>query len=163
MVVIELETLIDAPVERVFDLSLSVDAHVASAGRTKERAIAGVTSGVLGLDQKVTWEAVHFGVKQRLEVMITEWERPVRFVDEMVRGAFKSMRHEHRFVASGSGTLMYDTFVFEAPFGFLGRIVEWLVLEGYMRGFLYKRNQVLKELAESDDWRLFLASNEEEV
>ena len=53
---------IAAPVETVFDLSLDIDAHVASMADSGERAIGGVTSGLIGLGETVTWRAKHFGV-----------------------------------------------------------------------------------------------------
>jgi hypothetical protein len=66
MPTIELETYIEAPIERCFDLALSVDLHRHSVTHTQERPIAGVMSGVMRLGDTVTWEAVHFSVKQRL-------------------------------------------------------------------------------------------------
>jgi ligand-binding SRPBCC domain-containing protein len=156
MVKILLETWINAPVERVFDLSRSIDAHTESASTTQEKAVAGKTSGLIGPGETVTWSAVHFGLRQRLTVRITEFERPTYFVDEMVSGAFKSMRHRHELAEAKGGTLMTDTFEFEAPLGWLGRVVECLVLESYMRRFLETRNAHLKALAESNSWQRFL-------
>jgi ligand-binding SRPBCC domain-containing protein len=159
MPVIQLSTTIVAPPERVFDLARSFDAHQQSAEGTQERAVAGVTRGLIGMGDEVTWEARHFGVKQRLTVRITGFERPLWFQDVMVSGAFKSMRHDHEFVAQSPGTLMVDRFEFESPFGILGRMADRVFLFGYMRRFLVKRNQVLKNLAESEDWRKYLASS----
>ncbi len=51
---------------------------------------------------------------------------------------------------------MRDEFLFEAPLGILGRIVEVVVLKNYMRRFLIARNQVLKSTAESDDWAMYI-------
>ena len=149
MTVVRLETLILAPIERTFDLARSIDAHVAGAEASRERAVAGVTSGLIGLGEQVTWEARHFGVTQRLTVRITELERPHRFVDEMVSGAFRSMRHTHTFVEVTGGTEMRDVFQFEAPLGFLGKVAERLFLTRYMTRFLLTRNAALKQLAES--------------
>lgn len=154
--IIELTTAIAAPPERVFDLARSIDAHEQSTEGTQERAIAGVTRGLIGMGDEVTWEARHFGVKQRLTVRITGFERPSRFQDIMVSGAFKRMKHDHEFKAQPPGTLMMDRFEFESPFGILGRVVDRLFLSGYMRRFLVRRNQVLKNLAESEDWRKFV-------
>ncbi|HEX3716927.1 MAG TPA: SRPBCC family protein [Verrucomicrobiae bacterium] len=158
MPVIQLSTSIAAPPERVFDLARSIDAHQQSAEDTRERAIAGVTSGLIDMGDEVTWEARHFGIKQRLTVRITGFERPSRFQDVMVSGAFKRMKHDHEFIAQLPGTLMVDRFEFESPFGFLGRIVDQIFLCGYMRGFLVRRNQVLKNLAESEGWRRYVIS-----
>lgn len=155
MALIELKTFISAPPERVFDLARSIDAHRHSTAETSERAVAGVTSGLIGMGQEVTWEARHFGVKQRLTVRITKFQRPHSFQDVMVAGAFKSMKHDHEFAAGAAGTIMIDRFEFESPFGILGKIVDQAFLRRYMRGFLERRNQILKNLAESDDWRKF--------
>src|ERR1700733_5245418 len=103
MVIVRLTTSIAAPPERVFDLARSIDAHQQSAEGTRERAIAGVTQGLIAMGDEVTWEARHFGIKQKLTVRITGFERPHRFQDSMVSGAFKSMRHDHEFVAHPPG------------------------------------------------------------
>ncbi len=149
MPVIKLTTVIGAPRERVFDLARSIDAHQASTGDTKERAVAGVTSGLIGMGDQVTWEARHFGVRQGLTVRVTAFDRPKHVQDIMVSGAFKSMVHDHQFAEHPAGTLMRDRFEFESPLGLLGRIANWLFLTSYMRRFLVRRNEVLKGLAES--------------
>ena len=156
MVEIELETRIRAPIERVFDLSRSIDAHLDSTSSTGERAIAGTTTGLIGHGENVTWSAVHFCIRQELTVEIVEFERPHVFADKMTDGAFKSMYHRHTFEAFGDGTIMRDHFAFEAPLGILGLIAEKLVLERYMRRFLESRNARLKVLAEGDEWSRFM-------
>lgn len=156
MLVIRLWTSITAPPERVFDLARSIEAHEESAQATQEKAVAGVIHGLIGLGEEVTWEAHHLGIKQRLRVRITRFERPFRFQDVMVSGAFKSMKHDHEFVAQPRGMLMVDRLEFESPLGILGRIVDRLFLAGYLRRFLIRRNQALKELAESEGWRKYL-------
>lgn len=151
MPLINLETIIRAPVERCFDLARSIDVHVAAAGASNERAIAGVTSGMMRLGDTVTWEAKHFGVRQRLTSRLTAFDRPSMFIDEMQRGAFHHWRHVHRFEprAGGGSTLMLDEVDFAAPFGFLGCIVDALLLKNYMTRFLVRHNEYLKKVAES--------------
>ena len=149
MPTIRLETSIDASLEQCFDLSLSVDLHRHSVAHTHERPIAGVTSGVMKLGDTVTWEAVHFSIKQHLTSKITTYERPYRFTDEMIRGAFQEMTHIHEFVPQSPGTLMIDLFTFRAPLGILGRVAETLVLTRYMKELLLTRNRYLKQVAEA--------------
>lgn len=156
MALIQLTTRIAAPAERVFDLARSIDAHMASTSRSGERAIEGRTSGLIEKGETVTWEARHFGVKQRLKVKMTKVERPFVFEDEMVSGAFSSMSHQHRFGEKNGETEMRDRFEFQAPLGLLGRIAEALFLTKYMKSFLRKRNEELKEMAESDLWRNYI-------
>ena len=156
MACIHIQTDIHAPVERVFDLARSIDAHVASAGHSSERAIAGRTSGLLELDESVTWEACHFGIRQHLTVKRVERHPPHRFEDHMISGPFASMRHIHAFHPHQGGTRMQDEFHFTAPLGILGRCAERLFLTRHLQRFLTTRNQELKTMAESDAWRAFL-------
>ncbi|HEX8748157.1 MAG TPA: SRPBCC family protein [Pyrinomonadaceae bacterium] len=148
MPVIRLETFIHAPVAVCFDLSRDVEVHMASTAETGERAVAGVTSGMMELNDEVTWEAKHLGVRQRLTSRITALERPRMFVDEMQRGAFKSLRHLHLFEEKNGGTLMKDELTYVSPLGVLGRVADRLFLEKHMRGFLLKHNEYIKRVAE---------------
>jgi ligand-binding SRPBCC domain-containing protein len=156
MTVLTLETVIDAPRERVFDLSRSIDVHQETAAATGEKAVASVTSGLLGPEQEVTWQARHFGVVQRLRVKMTRFDRPAHFQDVMVAGAFRSMKHDHIFAERDGRTIMRDRFEFAAPLGPLGWLAERLFLARYMRRFLEERNAVLKRTAESSDWGKYL-------
>lgn len=155
---ITLETPIQAPAEICYDLSLSVDLHQLSTAKTKEHIVGGVREGMMKLGESVTWRAKHFGVWLELTTKITEARKPEYFVDEMQKGAFKSLRHEHHFITTRNGTLMKDLFMFESPLGVLGKIVDKLVLESYLRGFLAERNQCIKEIAESGKWREILSN-----
>jgi ligand-binding SRPBCC domain-containing protein len=156
MPTIELSTLIRAPRECVFDLARSIDAHQHTTGGTEESAVAGLTSGLIGMGDEVTWQARHFGVRQRLTVRVTAFEYPKHFQDIMISGAFKRMVHDHGFADHSEGTLMRDRFDFESPLGPLGRVVDLLFLTAYMRRFLIGRNEVLRHLAESEGWRRYL-------
>jgi ligand-binding SRPBCC domain-containing protein len=148
MPLIKAETFIRAPRELCFDLARDVEVHMASTAETGERAVAGVTSGLMELNDEVTWEARHLYVRQRLTSKITEMERPRMFVDEMQRGAFKTLRHLHLFLPERDGTRMIDELEFTSPCGILGRVADALFLENYMRRFLIKHNEYIKRVAE---------------
>lgn len=148
MPVIEIRTEVRAPLERCFDLSRDIDLHVVSMRATGERAVAGRTSGLIGLGEEVTWEARHLGVRQRFTSRITEFVRPHYFQDRMVRGAFRSFAHDHFFEPTESGTLMRDVLEFHSPLGPLGRIADALFLSRYLRALLLQRQQVVKVAAE---------------
>ena len=149
MPVIVLRTRVAAPPSRCFDLARDVDLHERSRAASRERAVAGVISGLLGAGDDVTWEATHFGIRQRLSSRITEFDPPHRFVDEMVRGAFARFRHEHQFIAVEGGTEMVDIFDYASPLGPLGRLADALFLRRYMTRLLRDRNAYLKRAAES--------------
>lgn len=156
MPTIHLTTFIAAPVDRVFDLARSIDLHRKSMAHTNEQPIAGVTSGLIGLDETVTWKAKHLMKTRVLKSRISAMNRPFSFIDEMVSGDFRSLRHEHHFKPTANGTLMIDLMHFESPFGSIGRLVNQLYLTRYLKGLLEMRNQQLKEYAETEKWKFIL-------
>lgn len=159
MVTLIVTTIIHAPPERCFDLSRSIDLHKASTARTGEQAVAGVTSGLIGIGEEVTWRARHFGVWQRITSRISAFDRPGYFQDTMIRGAFRFFQHDHFFVEQRSGiTEMKDVLRFAAPIPIAGRLAE-LVLKPYLRQFLRERNELLRQVAESDGWLRYLTAN----
>jgi ligand-binding SRPBCC domain-containing protein len=137
------QTLIPLEPPAAFDRSLSIDAHLESYAGSGEQATAGVTHGIIGMGEFVTWRARHFGITWTMTSVITEWDRPHRFVDEQRRGPFKSFRHEHRFTAVDGGTRLDDDVCFEAPLGPLGRVAEALVLRRYLSHLIDVRNEFL--------------------
>jgi ligand-binding SRPBCC domain-containing protein len=149
MATINLSTFIEAPVQVCFDLARNIEAHQQSTAKTKEKAIAGRLSGLCETGDIITWEATHFRIKQKLTVKITKMEPFIYFEDEMVKGAFASMKHKHKFEAHQNGTKMTDEFIFKAPFGIFGSLAEKIFLTKYMTDLLKERNRVLKSLAEA--------------
>ncbi len=151
MPVINIETRVNAPAVVVFDLARSIDLHKLSTAHTHEQAIAGVTSGLIGMGESVTWRAMHFGLWLTLSSKITAFDAPHSFTDEMVAGPFKSFRHEHYFIQHDGFTVMTDAFDYTSPFGIAGKIADKLFVEKYMRQLLITRNQYIKEVAEDAD------------
>jgi ligand-binding SRPBCC domain-containing protein len=149
-------TTIRAPIERVFDLARSIEAHLASADGTAEAAVAGRTFGLLELGETVTWRARHFGVTQHLTTRITAYDRPNHFQDRMVHGAFRSLEHDHFFRQEGGDVVMSEVLRFASPPPGLGWLIERLVLGPYFQRFLRRRNAALKRMAETEAWKKLL-------
>lgn len=157
MPVIKLEFEINAPAERVFDLARCIDLHIETMKRSNEQAIDGIKQGLINLDETVTWQATHFGIRQKLTSKITQFDRPHHFRDEMQKGAFKRFTHDHYFEETENGkTLMRDVFDYESPFWIFGKIADALFLEKYMTRILAERNLLIKNIAESERWRKFI-------
>lgn len=148
MALIELRTRIEAPTHICFDAARDIDLHQASTSGTREKAIAGRTSGLCEEGDVITWEAHHFGIRQQLTVRIDRMQVPSYFEDSQVKGAFRSMRHKHTFEEREGATIMHDHFAYTTPLGPLGALFDALVLKRYMTRFLEKRNAVLKQVAE---------------
>lgn len=153
---IVLTTIIKAPIKRCFDLARSIDLHLHTAEKTKEEVISGIRSGLISKGETVTWKAKHFGITQTLTSEISELDSPFMFEDRMVKGAFKKIQHRHHFEEESGKTIMKDVFVFESPFGIYGRLFNFLMLTNYMKRFLQERNQMIKRVAESEEWKKYL-------
>jgi ligand-binding SRPBCC domain-containing protein len=156
MPLIHLTTFIAAPADRVFDLSRSIEVHKKSLAHTNEQAVAGTTSGLIKQDETVTWKAKHLGKMRVLKVKISSMKVAESFTDEMVSGDFKNMKHEHHFKPIQNGTLMIDLFSFESPYGAAGKLVNYIFLKRYLRKLLERRNQAIKEFAETEKWKFLL-------
>ena len=148
MPTIVVETRIAAPIEVCFDLARDVETHLSTSSFTDERAVGGVTSGLLDLGDVVTFEGVHLGIRQRLTAKIVEFARPNRFVSQMVKGAFSSMRHVHEFTVDGPVVVMRDTLTWRSPFWLFGTIADQLLVKNHMRQYLVRKQRALKEQAE---------------
>jgi len=156
MPIIELEIEIKGNIQTCFDLARSIDFHQISTSKTNEKAINGRTSGLIELGEFVTWQATHFGVNQKLTSKITALESPFHFRDEQVKGAFKYIIHDHYFEQKGEIVAMKDVFKFQSPIGFIGRLFDKLVLTNYLTKFLIERNNLIKEFAETEKWKVVL-------
>jgi ligand-binding SRPBCC domain-containing protein len=153
---IHLTTLIAAPIERVFDLSRSINLHKISTAHTHERAIDGVMNGLINEGETVTWQAKHLYKERKFTSKITAMLRPDHFTDEMIKGDFKSFHHEHHFKGIENGTIMIDLLNFESPFGIIGKLVNHFYLKNYIETLLLTRNDVIKEYAETTKWKAIL-------
>jgi len=136
MIRIEDKIIFDVPIETVFDVERNISLHCATQKYNGERAVAGMTSGLIEKGQEVEWETRHFGIRQRLRVKITHMQKPIYFRDEQIFGAFKSFSHEHHFKAiTPHQTEKTDLMLIEAPLGLLGKIAETCFLKIYMTTF----------------------------
>jgi ligand-binding SRPBCC domain-containing protein len=156
MAKIHLTTFIDAPIERVFNLSCSIDLHKISTAHTNEVAIGEKTTGLINFNETVTWQAKHLFKKRKFTSKIIEMENPVSFVDEMIQGDFKSFKHIHHFKAINNGTIMIDIVFFESPYGIIGKLFNQIYLQSYLSKLLVKRNESIKHFAETEKWKTVL-------
>ncbi len=156
MPTLHLTTTIKAPIARVFDLARSLDLHKLSTASSNEEAISGKTNGLINAGEEVTWRATHLGVRQNLTTLITKMDRPYMFQDQMKKGAFKSLLHDHLFEQEGEYTIMKDVFRFESPGWIFGQLFNTLFLNNYLKELLQERNRLIKEYAEGEKYKEIL-------
>lgn len=148
MTTIKITTNYFAPIEKVFDTNRNIDIHQQSASKTKEVAIAGVTSGLINKNETVTWKGKHFGVYLTHKSLISEMEFPTYFVDEQLKGQFKSFKHQHFFEQKENFVEVTDVLEYETPYGIFGKLFDKILLKKHLTNFILHRNTVLKNLAE---------------
>lgn len=153
MTQIKTSTTINAPIEIVFDNCRNIDIHQYSASKTNEKAIAGRTSGLINKGETVTWKGKHFGINIQHESIISEMGFPNYFVDEQLKGHFKSFKHQHFFSQKENQTIMTDILEYETTFGFIGKLFDKLILENHLTIFILHRNRILKELSENHQYQ----------
>lgn len=141
--------IITAPVEVVFDLSRNISIHAEADKAHNLRAIAGVTSGLINLNETVTWEAKHFGFRLNHTSKIIAMDSPHSFADEMVKGMFDHWHHLHKFETLEDGKIkMIDLVDYASPLCILGKIVDAVYLKNYMTKMLCEHNEHIKNVAE---------------
>jgi ligand-binding SRPBCC domain-containing protein len=156
MPTLHLTTFIAAPVERVFDLSRNISLHKISMQPTGEQAIAGTTSGLINLDDTVTWKAKHLFKTRFFTSKVVEMKLYEKFTDKMIKGDFLSFQHEHFFKPAKNGTIAIDIIHFETPYGLLGKLVNQFYLNAYLEKLIINRNEVIRQYAEGEKWRALL-------
>src|SRR5687767_11516838 len=91
------------------------------------------------------------GVPLRWQARITDWEPPVGFVDEQVRGPYRLWKHVHRFYDDGEGTIIEDTVHYQLPFTPIGDFFHPLVRLQLERIFRFRQSAVRCWLLGSTD------------
>lgn len=87
------------------------------------------------------------GLPLRWQSLITVWEPPHRFTDEMQRGPYRFWRHTHSFAAADGGTLASDAVEYGVPGGAL---VNALFVGPDVRRIFAFRQRKLDELFAAD-------------
>jgi ligand-binding SRPBCC domain-containing protein len=146
-------THVDAPIDRCFLLATSVKLVSRTLGM---RPLERPATGQIGPNDQVIWHGWKFGLPQVHETLITAYERPHYFQDTMGRGRFKRYQHELTLTEIDGHTLLHDKIRFSLPLGWAGEVVAKHLMVPYLARRLHIHLQVLKRVAESNDWRNYL-------
>lgn len=149
---IKVTTTINTPIEIVFNNCRNIDIHQYSASKTNEKAIEGRTSGLINKGETVTWKGKHFGIYLKHQSIITEMDFPNYFIDEQLKGHFKSFKHQHFFIKKENLTIMTDILEYKTPFGFFGKLFNRLLLKNHLTKFIQNRNKIIKQITEKDSY-----------
>jgi ligand-binding SRPBCC domain-containing protein len=155
---IEFNTHIKAPIQRCFDLARSVDFHKISLGPLKEESVAGCTSGLIGHNQHVLMQSRLWGMRFSTELKITKFNPPFFFSYEIADSTFQSIVHDYYFYDISEETVMVNHFYYKPRWGLVGEVINFIFLQNYLTKIITRRNDLLREYAESDQWKDILPS-----
>jgi ligand-binding SRPBCC domain-containing protein len=156
MSTIHVTSFIHAPVERTFDLSRSTSLHKAVLRTYRKGTLEGGSEGLMGLQDKVTFKLNFLGRQRELITKIDILDFPRMFVSTLVRGAFRSLKHEHYFKPVDNGTLLIDMLEYEPAFGAAGKLADSLMIRAFLKKYLEAKNRLIKQYAEGEKWRVVL-------
>lgn len=154
---IHLTTFIAAPSERVFDLSRHMALYKLLFLNRKEKFTSGAGSNLLGKGETISVISTHAGKSRMSMLKITDFQRPLSFTEEQVKGDLDKFRHEHHFKRVGNGTIIIDLVEFGGPKDIIGRIFGKFYFKKYLEELLRKRNEVIRSYAETEKWRAVLS------
>lgn len=86
-----------------------------------------------------------FGIPLKWCTEITHVADRQYFVDEQRFGPYAFWHHQHRFTAVTGGVLMEDILHYKLPFGFLGDIVDSLLVKNEVLGIFAYRKKILSD------------------
>ena len=154
-------TLIDAPMERCFLLSTSIDLVQRTLGMRPSPKESRKSAGMIEAGDQLVWRGWKFGLPAMHETLITAYARPHHFQDTMGRGRFAQFQHDHWFHAAesaiGAVTVLEDQVRFALPLGWAGALVGRWIMVPYVRRLVRRRFALLKQVAESEEWRRYVA------
>ena len=91
-----------------------------------------------------------FGVPFHWRTRIVQWQPNDQFIDEQIRGPYRSWRHLHTFVEHENGTRMTDRVEYRLPFHAAGSLALPLVRRQLDRIFSYRAGTIRQLLGSED-------------
>ena len=91
-----------------------------------------------------------FGVPFHWRTRIVQWQPSDQFIDEQIRGPYRSWRHLHTFVEHENGTRMTDRVEYRLPFHAAGSLALPLVRRQLDRIFSYRAGTIRQLLGSED-------------
>lgn len=146
MPTVTFESLIDAPVEKVWEFHNQPDAlnRLSPPGRKV---------GLISKNNKLENGALHvlrvthFGMPLIWEARISDVNPPNGFTDTAEMAPFRVWVHKHEFIAQGDKTLLRDTLTYEHILGPLGRLMRMIYVDRAIKKlFAYRHKRTQEEV-----------------
>ena len=150
------KVVVNAPIERCFDITRSIEAHEDTSILIGGRAVSGTTTGLSELGDETTWSAGFFGLRFKVRTRIEELEAPIRICEKRVSGIPRPFDHTYVLGLVDGGVLIEDHFNIGFPFGALGDFFLKVVLLKRLTVVQNHRLESIRKICEGDNWRSYL-------
>ena len=85
------------------------------------------------------------GVRLHWRTIICDYQPPYRFVDSQLKGPYTFWYHTHTFEEVDGGTMIRDEVRYVVPFGWVGRLMNRLVIRRRLQGIFAFRARVIAD------------------
>jgi ligand-binding SRPBCC domain-containing protein len=86
------------------------------------------------------------GIPVRWQTEISDVEENYSFTDQQLTGPYKVWKHTHTFTVKEDGVLMTDVIQYELPLGWLGKIVEKIIVRDKIKSIFEYRKHILNKI-----------------
>jgi ligand-binding SRPBCC domain-containing protein len=86
------------------------------------------------------------GIPVRWQTEISDVKENYSFTDQQLTGPYKVWKHTHTFTAHKDGILMTDEIQYQLPFGWLGTIMEKLIVRDKIKSIFEYRKNILNKI-----------------
>jgi len=81
----------------------------------------------------------------RWRTLITEYEKPKKFIDQQLKGPYSMWHHTHTFNSHNDYVEMVDEISYVVPFGILGQIVNFIFIKRDLISIFEYRKKVINK------------------
>ena len=89
---------------------------------------------------------IMYVIKLHWRTLITHFEKPVKFIDQQIKGPYSLWHHTHKFKKIDGGTLIIDELKYAIPFGFFGRLIHFLYIKHDIKSIFEYRHKNLDKI-----------------
>ena len=154
---IHITSFINAPVDRVFNLSRNLTLSKLALKGGKEQYLSSSAGNLITAGETITLRAKHLGKTREITARVIDLKLPEGYTEEQIKGDLKSFRHEYHFKKVDNGTIMIDLVEFEGPRDLLGSLASKFFLKSYFEAIVKKKNDLIRQYAETEKWKAVLS------
>lgn len=144
--VLERETVIERPLDEVFEFFSRAENLEKITPPTLSFKILTPLPIEMRQGAQIDYRIQLMGIPMKWKTEIEAWEPPYRFVDNQLKGPYLRWWHEHRFVAEGDHTRMYDRVEYRVPGGPFEPLVHKLFVGPQVKSIFDHRTEIIRTI-----------------